>query len=179
MLVHLDRSVRMNTRLLVAVCTIGLASVTAGPVAAQGRGQAPGRPTNRRQAQPANRGQAKPTNRGQAKKAERGQVQARPAFREHDRELARNWYYHNRRELPPGLRRQDRLPPGLEARLRAGYVIGPDMRRRIYPVPAQLIRAFPPPPRGYRYVVFGGHVILVDVRFRVFDVIRLDLDLRP
>jgi Ni/Co efflux regulator RcnB len=150
----------MNTRWLIAG-VVALLATTAGPAAAQGGGQQHGQPMNR----------------GQAKKAER---QAQANFNDHDRQIANNWYHQNRsRQLPPGLRDRDRLPPPMEARLRAGAVLDQDMRRRVYPAPVALVRGFAPAPRGYRYVVIGGHVVLVDTGYRVFDVISLSISLGP
>jgi hypothetical protein len=148
----------MKTRWLIAGVA-ALLAVTAGPAVAQGRGQ----------------GHGKAQNRGQAKKAER---QAEARFNDHDRQIANNWYTHNRtRQLPPGFRDADRLPPNLETRLRPGYVLDPDLRRRVYPAPVVLVRGFTPAPPGYRYVVIGGHIVLVDDGYRLFDVIRLEINL--
>ncbi len=145
----------MNARWLIAGA-LALLPLTSGVAAAQGRGHGRGRQENR----------------GQEKKEER---EAR--FSDHDRELANNWYYHNRRELPPGLRDRDRLPPGLEDKLRPGYVLDRDLQQNAYPAPPNLVRVFPPPPPGGRYMVLGGHVILVDAGFKLFDAIRLHINL--
>lgn len=145
----------MKTRWLMAACVVVLLAMTSGVAVAQGRGQS----------------RAKPQNRGQAKKAERA------AFAERDRQIANNYYSHNRQQLPPGLRDQDRLPPAQEQRLQPGYVFNRNDRQRMYPAPAPLVRTFAPPPRGYRYVTFGGHIILVDDGYRVADVIRLQINI--
>ena len=113
------------------------------------------------------RGRGNDQNRGQAKKAAR-------QFAERDREAARQWYRQNRNRRPRGFRDDDRLPPQFETRLVPGYVFDVEMRRRSYPVPPGLARGFGPPPRGYRYLVIGGHVVLVDDGYRVHDVIRLE-----
>jgi hypothetical protein len=49
------------------------------------------------------------------------------------------------------------------------------MRRRAYAAPRDLTRGFAPAPRGYRYMVVGGNVVLVDASFRVADVFRLNV----
>ncbi len=147
-----------------------LLALTSGLAMAQGRGHGRGHDDDEQG-----------YNRGQARKAERER-----AFRfdDRDRGLARNWYFHERRDhgddddqLPPGLRGRDRLPPGWEARLRPGYVIERDWRDRLYPAPLVLIRSFPPPPPGCRYVIFGGNLLLVDPGYHVADVIHLELNL--
>lgn len=146
-----------------------LLAVTVSSALAQGRGHRPGR--------------EKGPPPGQAKRAERAD-EAR--FYDHDREIARNWYAHSRhadaegrgdRDLPPGLRDRDRLPPGLERRLQRGWVVDREVRRRLYPPPVALVRGFAPPPPGYRYFVFGGHIVLVDPGYRVLDVIHLEINL--
>jgi hypothetical protein len=147
----------MRTRWLYAGA-VALLALTSGTAMAQGRGNG--------------RGQDKAQNRGQAKKADR---QAAARFADHDRTVANNWAYHNRRALPPGLRASDRLPPDQQARLRPGYVIDQDMRARVYEAPVVLVRTFQPAPYGYRYVVYGGQVVLVDDGYRVADVISLTI----
>jgi len=105
---------------------------------------------------------------------------AEARFESRDRELARNWYYHERRDrldLPPGFRDRDRLPPTYAGRIRPGYIIEPAWRARLYPAPVALVRVFAPPAPGYRYVVLGGQVLLVDVGFRIADVIGLEMNL--
>ncbi len=151
----------MRTRWLYAGA-VALLALTGGRAMAQGRGHG--------------RGHDQGENRGQAKKADR---EAEARFGDRDRVYANNWYYHNRRALPPGLRDRDRLPPGVERRFGPGYVIERDWRPRIYPAPVVLVRTFPPPPPGCRYVVFGGRIVLLDGGFRVRDFIRLDINLGP
>ena len=138
---------------------IALLTMTSGAAVAQGRGNQP--------------------NRGQAKKAQRtAQAQRRTAarFNDHDRQLAHNWYIQRQSNPPPGFRSQDRLPPEYEARIRPGYVFDPVIRRRAYPAPADLTLQFGPAPRGYRYMVIGGQIVLVDVGYRVADVFRLEIN---
>ena len=151
----------MRTRWLYAGAFAALA-LSSGPAVAQGRGHG--------------RGHDKGQNRGQVQRAGREED---VRFGDRDRAYAHNWYYHNRRDLPPGLRDRDRLPPGMAARLGPGYVIERDWRARVYPAPVILVRRFAPPPPGYRYAVFGGHFVLVDDGYRVRDVIRLDINLGP
>jgi hypothetical protein len=154
----------MRTRWLyvAAVALLGLTGVAA---LAQGRGHGRGHDRGGRS-----------ENRGRERREAR---EAEARFGDRDRVYARNWYYHNRRELPPGLRDRDRLPPGFEGRFRPGYVIERDWWPRIYPAPIVLLRTFTPAPPGFRYVVFGRHIVLVDAGYRVRDVIRLDINLGP
>ncbi len=164
----------MRTRWILAA-VMALLAVTSGAASAQGRGRG--------------RDKDKGMPPGQARKAERAEQGDRgdrgeARFADHDREIARNWYVHERRnpnqdrELPPGLRDRDRLPPGIERKLERGWVIDPDDRRLLYPPPPVLVRSFAPPPPGYQYFLIGGHMVLVDPGYRVFDVIHLELNLR-
>jgi len=146
-----------------AVAWLALGAVTA-------RAQGPGHGRDR-----GRDGGERGENRGQVKKEEREDV--RLGARE--RTYADNWYYHNRRSLPPGLRDRDRLPPGIERRFAPGYVIAPSWRARVYPAPVALVRTFPPPPPDCRYVMFGGRIVLVDAGFRVRDFITFDVNIGP
>ncbi len=44
-------------------------------------------------------------------------------------------------------------------------------------LPRSLTRGFAPAPRGYRYMVIGGHIVLVDTGYRVADVFRLTINI--
>ncbi len=156
----------MRTRWLYAGA-MALLALTSTTALAQGHGRG--------------RGHDKGEPPGQAKKEDR---QDEAQFRDQDREYANNWYYHeyrdtrdNRRELPPGLRDRDRLPPGIERQLQRGWVIDRDYRQQLYPVPVVLVRRFAPPPEGCRYVFFGGRIVLVDPGFRVLDMLQLNINL--
>lgn len=143
------------------VAAAALVALTSGAAAAQGRGHGRGR-------------EHAP---GQVKKEER---LAEARFAARDRDLARNWYYHERRDRldpPPGFRDRDRIPVAFAARIRPGYVVEPAWRARLYPAPVALVRVFAPPPPRYRYVVLGGHVLLIDAAFRIADDIGLEMDL--
>jgi Ni/Co efflux regulator RcnB len=97
-------------------------------------------------------------------------------FDDHDRQVSRDWYNQHHDRPPAGLRDRDRLRPEYESRLREGYVLDRDMRRMVYPVPSDYYRRLPPPPRGYRYVFIGGHMVLIDNGYRVHDVIHFEMN---
>jgi hypothetical protein len=111
---------------------------------------------------------------GQVKK---GQSENTARFADHDRVSANTWYAQNRRSLPRGMRDRDRVPAEQQSRIAPGYVFDRNMRGQVYPAPYSLRRHFAPAPRGYRYVIYGGHVMLVDDGYRVFDTIRLNINL--
>ncbi|MGD0484621.1 MAG: hypothetical protein ABSB58_08185 [Gemmatimonadales bacterium] len=141
----------MKTRWLMAAAAFALLT-TSNPAVAQGRGRG-----NDQQ------------NRGQAKKATR-------QFAAHDRQAAEQWSQQHRAAPPRGFRRTDRLPPQYETRIAPGYVFDAYARQRSYPAPADMVRGFSPPPPGFRYLVIGGNVVLVDNGYQVHDVIRLQVN---
>lgn len=102
--------------------------------------------------------------------------QARPQFNDHDRQAVHAWMEHNRARLPLGFRMQDRLPPALESHLQLGAELAPELRRRIHPVPHDLLVTLVPPPPGDRYVVIGDHLCLIDGGFHLLDVLHLELN---
>ena len=104
------------------------------------------------------------------------QDQDHSRFDDHDRQVSRDWYNQHRNRPPAGLRDRDRLRPEYESRLREGYVLDRDMRRMVYPVPTDYYRRLPPPPRGYRYVFIGGHLVMIDNGYRVHDVIHFEMN---
>jgi Ni/Co efflux regulator RcnB len=106
--------------------------------------------------------------------AQRGRDRSR--FDDHDRQVSRDWYSNHHDHPPVGLRDRDRLTPEYESQLREGLVLNGDMRTRIHAVPSDYYRQLPPPARGYRYVLIGGHVCLIDNSYRVHDVIHFELN---
>jgi Ni/Co efflux regulator RcnB len=94
-------------------------------------------------------------------------------FGDNDRQATRTWYEAHQRSLPVGLRVSDRFSPEVELQFQAGYVIDKRMRGQVHDVPPDLRRLLAPAPRGYRYIVIGGHIVLVDSGYRVYDVIHV------
>lgn len=109
---------------------------------------------------------------GQGRGRGRGDMQSHDRFDDHDREAARNWYSSHQRALPRGLRDRDRFAPDVEVRIQEGFVLDTRMRRQVYAVPGDLLRLLGPAPRGERYVMINGHILLIDRGYRVIDVIH-------
>lgn len=103
----------------------------------------------------------------------RADVQAHTRFDDRDRQAATSWYDGHRTNLPRGLRDNDRFPPDVEGRIVEGYVLAPQLRRQVYSVPSGLLRMLGPAPRGERYVMVNGHILLIDRGYRVIDVIHV------
>jgi Ni/Co efflux regulator RcnB len=91
------------------------------------------------------------------------------SFRDHDRDEMRGWYKEHEHHLPRGFRERDHLRPELEHRLVVHEVLAPELRGYIVAIPGDLYRRLPPPPRGYRYVVIGGRIVLLNNRSWVVD----------
>jgi len=106
-------------------------------------------------------------NRGQSKKQYR-------QFRENQRQYVRTYYGQNQNHEV--FRHDSRWNNDYENRLQPGYVLDRDMQRMSRPAPYAMIRGLGRAPRGYRYIVIGGHVVLVDSRYRVHDTIRFELN---
>ena len=106
-------------------------------------------------------------NRGQSKKNYR-------QFLENQRQYARTYYSQNQNNEV--FRHDSRWNNDYENRLQPGYMLDRDMRRMSRPAPYAMIRGLGRAPRGYRYIVIGRHLVLVDSRYRVHDTIRFELN---
>ncbi len=96
-------------------------------------------------------------------------------YDDHDRHEMRAYYNDHYRNLPPGLAKSDRLPPGLERRLRVHYVMDNDMRAYMRPCPPELEERLPPPPPHCEHTVIGGHIVLVNSNTHVvLDIFHFD-----
>jgi Ni/Co efflux regulator RcnB len=96
-------------------------------------------------------------------------------FNDHDRQVTRDWYQQHQRGLGAGWRQRDRLSPAMQARLRAGRRLDPQLRRQMHSLPPDLARQYRPAPRGYHYAVIGGNIVLLDNGDQVRDVFSLTL----
>lgn len=91
-------------------------------------------------------------------------------YRDHDRDL-HDWYRAHYNNLPPGLAKRDRLPPGLERQLVVRGTLPPGLRREMHPCPPEVVSYLPPPPPGYMHTIISGNIVLVNRKtFFVLDV---------
>lgn len=97
------------------------------------------------------------------------------SFNDNDRQATREWYQQHQTRLGAGWRQRDRLSPSMQARLRNGQRLDPRLRRQIHWVPADLSRRYGPAPRGYRYAMIGGNVVMLDSNYGVHDVFSVNL----
>lgn len=92
-----------------------------------------------------------------------------------DREEIHGWYVRHENNLPPGLAKKDRLPPGLEKQLVVRGHLPPGLQKKIEPVPVDLVRELPPPPPDCKHVIVGGHLVLLNTKtFVVVDVFHFE-----
>jgi hypothetical protein len=104
------------------------------------------------------------------RESDRGGV---PIFTSQQRTLIANWFRNSQSNLPPGLAKRDRLPPGLEKQLRERGTLPPGLQKRLSPLPSDLDRQLPRLPGGYRRGVIDGNVILMnDKTALIVDIIR-------
>ena len=86
-----------------------------------------------------------------------------PVFTTQERTVITRWFTTNRSNLPPGLEKQLRergtLPPGLQ--------------KKIQPLPVELERQLTRLPTGYKRVVIGGNVIVMnEATSLIYDIVR-------
>ena len=95
-------------------------------------------------------------------------------YRDRERDL-REWYDEHENNLPPGLAKRDRLPPGLEKQLVRRGTLPPGLQKRLQPCPEDLERRLPPPPPECAHVLIGGHIVLLNQRTNiVVDIVHFE-----
>ena len=95
-------------------------------------------------------------------------------YSRHDRDEMTAWYREYRGDLPPGLAKKDRLPPGLERQLCVRGTLPPGLRDQIQPCPKDLVRRLAPPPPDCEHVAIGSRIILLNRQtFMVLDIFKL------
>ena len=98
-------------------------------------------------------------------------------YKDHEKQEIRGWYDGRRSNLPPGLAKKDRLPPGLEKQLVRRGTLPPGLQKRVQPCPEDLRRRLPPPPPDCDNVLIGGHVVLLNRRTQlVVDVFHFEMN---
>jgi len=106
-------------------------------------------------------------NHGQSKKEYR-------QFQEKQRQYAQTYYDQHKNHKV--FKTDRRWNNDYSNRLQPGYILDPDMRRMSRSAPKDMVLGLGRAPRGYRYIVIGGHVVLVDNEYRVHDTVRIQLN---
>jgi hypothetical protein len=97
------------------------------------------------------------------------------AYSDHDRAI-HDWYRAHYSDLPPGLGKHDRLPPGLERQLVVRGTLPPGLQKKMRPCPRELEMMLPPPPPNYAHIVIGGNLVLVNrANFQIADVFHFEI----
>ena len=98
-----------------------------------------------------------------------------PVFGKRQESIIRIWFSNkkNWKNLPPGLAKRRRLPPGLERQLYTNGSLPPGLEKRLHPLPLDLERRLPELPKGVVRVVIGVDVVLLDRNSnRILDIVR-------
>lgn len=140
----------MRRRFLLALALVlfcGLLAVA--PALAQGKGHGKGK---------------------SAQTVDRSQI----VFSVRDQEIIRGYYHDQYSNLPPGLaKRGGNLPPGLQKHLERDGTLPPGLQKRVQPFPSDLEGRLPRLPTGYRRVVLGADIMILDRRTqRIMDIVR-------
>ena len=74
-----------------------------------------------------------------------------------------------RRQLPPGLAKKNKIPPGWQKKIRPGYRIPDDVWIHHIPLPHELLLKLPPPPPGA--ILVRIHDRILKVREKTHEVL--------
>lgn len=96
-------------------------------------------------------------------------------FSVRDRQSIRNCFS-NTSNLPPGLAKRDRLPPGLERQVQRNGTLPPGLQKRVQPLPGVCSGQLPRLPVDWVRVILGRRVLLLDPAKRIVDLMSLDSD---
>ena len=97
-------------------------------------------------------------------------------FSSRERQIISDCFVADRSNLPPGLAKKDRLPPGLDRQLRRNGTLPPGLQKRVQPLPGVCTARLPRLPRDWARVVLSGRIILLDPANRIVDFFWMDAD---
>ncbi len=111
---------------------------------------------------------------GKGKSSQQEVDRSQIVFSVHDQEIIRGYYRDQYSNLPPGLaKRGGNLPPGLQKHLERDGTLPPGLQKRVQPFPQELEARLPRLPEGYRRVVLGADILILDRRTqRIMDIVR-------
>lgn len=96
-------------------------------------------------------------------------------FSQHDRQTIRSCFT-DTSNLPPGLAKRDRLPPGLERQVQRNGTLPPGLQKRVQPLPGVCSSRLPRLPVDWVRVILGRRVLLLDPAQKIVDLMNLDSD---
>ena len=88
--------------------------------------------------------------------------QSEEAFSQDEILVINKWSQGGRKGLPPALGKKDRLPPGLEKQLYRRGTLPPGRQKKFRPVPVILEGQLRVLPTGYRRVIIGGNIVIMN-----------------
>jgi hypothetical protein len=152
-------------RRAITVLTIGVTCLSLTPAVVSG------------QAHPQQKTAAKPaptaTTATTASKVSAALPPSEPLFTTREVTVITTWFRDNRGHLPPGLAKRETLPPGLEKQLQRKGKLPPGLEKKIQPMPPALEKQLVVLPTGYRRVVIGDNVIVMNSTTSiVYDIVR-------
>lgn len=96
-----------------------------------------------------------------------------PVFTLREVAIITGWFRENRGQLPANLARREALPPGLARQIQKNGKLPPGLDKKIQPVPAALETQLVVLPSGYRRLVIGADVIIMNATTGiVMDIVR-------
>jgi hypothetical protein len=95
-------------------------------------------------------------------------------FSERDRQIISNCLAEQRSNLPPGLAKRDRLPPGLERQVERNGTLPPGLQKRVQPLPEYCTANLSWLPQYWVRVSLGRRVLLLDPSQRIVDLFWLE-----
>lgn len=96
----------------------------------------------------------------------------RPDFSDKERSAIESYFERNpgaRDQLPPGLAKKNKIPPGWQKKIRRGEPVPPDLWEFRVPLPHEILVKLPPPPPGV--VLVRIHDRVLKVRERTHEVL--------
>ena len=95
-------------------------------------------------------------------------------FSERERRIISGCFAERPSDLPPGLAKRDRLPPGLERKLQRNGTLPPGLQKRVQPLPEFCSSRLPRLPENWVRVSLGARILLLDSRERIVDLFWLE-----
>ncbi len=99
---------------------------------------------------------------------------AAQSFSARDRRVIRTCFQDHESELPPGLAKREKLPPGLQRQLEKNGTLPPGLQKRVQPLPAVCEKELPRLPRDLERVVFSRRVMIINAASKILDLFDLD-----
>lgn len=95
-------------------------------------------------------------------------------FSDHDRQVISDYYArYTAKKIPPGLAKKDQLPPGLARQVVKNGTLPPGLQSRA--VPSDLETKLSRLPDGYKRVIIGAHIAILNTTKQVIADLITDV----